>query len=248
MTAHEWFIEHRTEYAARVLDADESATFASHLRHCEACRVAVARIEAELEWLPMATTPIAPRPEFEGRVLAHAIRRSPSAWRRWALPIGIAASVMSGFVGWQIGQAKAVASPPSVAASPPDSAGVLQLAALRDTLSIMRTAARVMQAKITMQGKDGGMVIFADPVTHRWNVVVHGLPKAPVDGRYQFWFIRSDGMVRGAEVQVDPTRPMIFTTGMPPGDGEVLGAALTIEPMGGGSGPPKGRELAHVML
>ncbi|MES3032376.1 MAG: anti-sigma factor [Gemmatimonadota bacterium] len=248
MTAHEWFIEHRTEYAARVLDAEDSAAFAAHMVHCDACRSAVARIEAELEWLPMGATPVTPRAEFEGRVLAHAIGRSASPWRRWALPIGMAASLLSGLAGWKIGQAKVVVSPLSVAAVATDTTGLAQLAALRDTLSIMRTAARVMQATITMQGKEGGMVIFADPVTHRWNVVVHGLPKAPVDGRYQFWFIRSDGMVRGAEVQVDPTRPMIFTTGMPPGDGEILGAALTIEPMEGRSASPQGRELAHVML
>ena len=248
MTAHEWFIEHRTEYAARVLDAEESAAFAAHLPQCEGCRSAVERIARELEWLPMGAAPVTPRPEFERRILAHAIRRPASGWRRWGVPIGLAASLASGIAGWQLGQARAVASPASGVASASDTAGMAQLAALRDTLSIMRTAARVMQARITMQGKEGGMVIFADPVTHRWNVVVHGLPKAPVDGRYQFWFIRSDGMVRGAQVQVDPSRPMMFTTGMPAGEGEILGAALTIEPMEGESGPPKGRELAHVML
>jgi len=107
----------------------------------------------------------------------------------------------------------------------------------------------VLQARIMMHGKEGGMVIFADAQTHRWNVVVHGLPAAPADGRYQFWFICADGMVRGAEVTVDPAKPMIFTTGMPvPSAGAVLGAALTIEPMTAVSGPPRGKTLAHIML
>ena len=123
-----------------------------------------------------------------------------------------------------------------------------RVAALEDTLSIMRGAGRVLQADVEMGDARGGLVIFADEVTHRWSVVVHGLPPAPPGGRYQFWFICADGMVRGAEVQVDPSRPMIFTTGMPETGGEVRGAALTVEPAGSGDGPPRGQELVHLML
>jgi anti-sigma-K factor RskA len=256
MTAHDWFIEHRTEYAARTLSADEMATFREHLERCDSCPDAVRRIEDELRWLPMGVSPVTPRPGLERRILEHAVGRGQGRMQRFAVPFGIAASIVSGFAGWQLGQAAAreaatptvaaVVAPPSVAV--PDSI-TSKLAALQDTLSIMRQAARVMQAKIMMHGKEGGLVIFADARTHRWNVVVHGLPKAPANERYQFWFITADGMVRGAEVQVNAASPMIFTTGMPaPDHGEVLGAALTMEPMDAREGPPRGRELAHVML
>lgn len=251
MTAHDWFIEHRTEYAARVLDADEMRDFEEHLARCEACRVAVQRIDEELRWLPMGAAPVTPRPGLQRRILDHAVGRSPTRWQRWGIPIGMAASLISGVVGWQVGQ-QSVREPlaPPVASTPaPQPVPDTRLAALQDTLSIMRHAARVMQAKIRMHGKEGGMVIFADAKTHRWNVVVHGLPAAPADARYQFWFITAAGMVRGAAVNVSPGTPMIFTTGMPEqAHGEVLGAALTMEPTTATSGPPRGKQLAHLML
>jgi hypothetical protein len=40
----------------------------------------------------------------------------------------------------------------------------------------------------------------------------------------------------------------MFTTGMPETGGAVLGAALTMEPVGAATGPPRGKELAHLML
>lgn len=259
MTAHDWYIERRTEYAARVLEPAEMALFAEHLLRCPDCPAAVKRIEDELAWLPMAAVPATPRPGLQRDILEHALGRSPRGMRRWSLPIGIAASLISGVIGWQLGQrdvADTLAQGPAgttvatpVAATPPTLPVVnRELAALQDTLSIMKQAAKVMQAKIMMHGKEGGMVIFADAKTHRWNVVVHGLP-VPTNGRYQFWFICADGMVRGADVNVDPTKPMIFTTGMPvPARGAVLGAALTFEPMDQRDGPPRGKTLAHIML
>ena len=251
MTAHDWFIEHRTEYAARALSSEELATFEEHLGHCEACREAVQRIEQELRWLPMGVSPVTPRPGLERRILEHAVGRTPARWRTWGVPIGIAASLVSGVVGWQLGHSatREPLAPPVAAVVAPPVVDDARLVALQDTVSIMRQAARVMQAKIMMHGKEGGLVIFADPKTHRWNVVVHGLPQAPASARYQFWFITADGMVRGAEVHVNPTSPMIFTTGMPLATrGAVLGAALTMEPLNVTDGPPRGKELAHVML
>lgn len=255
MTAHDWFIEHRIEFAAGTLGAGEMETFREHIARCDSCPDAVRRIEDELRWLPMGVSPVTPRPGLERRILEHAVGRSPGRLRRYAVPFGIAASLVSGLAGWQLGQytarastASAVAVAPPAPSPAPDTLSV-QLAALADTLSIMRQAARVMQARIMMHGKEGGMVIFADPRTHRWNVVVHGLPKAPANERYQFWFITADGMVRGAEVRMDAASPMLFTTGMPaPDHGAVLGAALTMEPLSASDGPPKGKELAHVML
>ena len=92
------------------------------------------------------------------------------------------------------------------------------------------------------------MLIFADNVSHRWNVVVHGLPPAPPGEIYQFWFICSDGMVRGATVTSDPNRPVFITLGMPKGGRAVMGAALTMERTTDRAPEPKGKELAHLML
>jgi anti-sigma-K factor RskA len=258
MTAHDWFIEHRTEYAAGALEPGEMARLAEHLERCVECRAAVHRIESDVRWLPMAVAPVTPRPGLQREILRHATRRAGSGLSRWRLPVGIAAALFSGLIGWQLGQRNVQHGvSPAVALTPsgPLSSGSLptptlatRFAALQDTVSIMRQAAKVMQATIMMHGKEGGMVIFADASTHRWNVVVHGLPQAPADGRYQFWFVCSDGMVRGAAVNVNPTTPVVFTTGMPVQPCNVMGAALTIEPMQETDGPPRGKELAHVLL
>jgi anti-sigma-K factor RskA len=241
MTAHDWFIEHRTEFAARTLDADDEATFLAHLERCEECRREVERIERELAWLPMGASPVPPPPGLRRRIIQHALgARLPR--RRWALPVGVAAALACLVAGWYAGNRRAAATAEELALSRQ------RLAALEDTVSVMRQAGRVLQAKIDLDGRQGGLVIFADPKTHRWNVVIHGLPPAPPNSRYQFWFHCAEGMVPGAEVRVDPERPVMFTTGMPERGCQVMGAALTLEPMGAANGPPRGKELAHPML
>jgi hypothetical protein len=55
-------------------------------------------------------------------------------------------------------------------------------------------------------------------------------------------------MVRGTPVNADPSKPVIFTTGMPATGGDVMGAALTLEPNDSTDGPPRGEMLAELML
>ena len=78
--------------------------------------------------------------------------------------------------------------------------------------------------------------------------MIHGLPPAPPGAGYQFWFICADGMARGSEILVARPGSMMFTTGMPETGGAVLGGALTVEPLGVSTGPPQGKELAHLVL
>jgi len=242
MRSHEWYVEHRADYALGVLDADDAATFEAHLVYCEECRRETSRIEAELAWLPMGLDPVAPRPGFRRRIIQRVLEGNRSRGQRWLLPAALAASLLLAAGGWYAGDQRARAVEAAFAGEH------VRLAALEDTLSIMRGAGRVLQASVQVGKQRGGLVIFADEVTHRWNVVVHGLPPAPAGGRYQFWFICADEMVRGAEVRVDPARPMMFTTGMPERGGTVMGAALTVEPVGATDGPPQGKPLAHLML
>jgi len=242
MKSHEWFVEHRADYATRVLESDDAATFEAHLPHCEECRREVSWIEAELAWLPMGLEPVAPRPGFRRRVIQRVLDHRSSRGRNWIAAAALAASVFIALGGWYTGGQRARGVEAELAGQQ------ARLAALEDTLSVMRRAGRVLQANVQMGNQRGGLVIFADEVTHRWNVVVHGLPPAPSGARYQFWFISAEGMVRGAEVPVQPARPVIFTTDMPKTGGAVMGAALTIEPLGATDGPPQGKQLAHLML
>ena len=243
MKPHEWFVEHRVDHVTRTLEADDARTFEAHLAQCEECRQEVSRIDAELAWLPMGLPPVAPRPGLRRRIVQDVLDGKGRRASRWiGAAAALAASVLFAVGAWSAGRSGTSTLESALAGQQ------ARVAALEDTLSIMRQAGRVLQAELEMGDARGGLVIFADDLTHRWNVVVHGLPPAPPGGQYQFWFICADGMVRGAEVRMDQTRPMMFTTGMPESGCEVRGAALTVEPAGGGDGPPRGKELAHLML
>lgn len=241
MSSHDWFVEHRVDYATGTLDAADSATFEAHMAGCAECREEVSRIEEDLRWLPMNVEPVAPHPGLRRRIVAHVLEGSNASRRRWLAPAALAASLLLAVAGWYAGHRQIPRLESRVAQLQQQSA------ALRDTLSVIR-AGRVLQADLEMDRQRGGLLIFADERTHRWSVVVHGLPPAPAGTAYQFWFVCSDGMVRGSRFTLAGEPPMMFTTGMPEKGGAVLGAALTVEPMDVDSGPPRGRELAHVKL
>jgi len=242
MRPHEWFVEHRIDFATRALERDELATFDVHLRHCEDCRREVERIERELAWLPMGLRPVAPAPGFRRRVVQRILDGADLRARRWRMAAAVAASLLLAGGAWYGGASGKRALQVQLAEQ------TTRVRALEDTLAIIHRANRVAQASLDLKGQKGGLVIFADEVSHRWNVVIHGLPPAPPGKRYQFWFICDDGMVRGAEIRPAQAAPQMFTTGMPEGGGKVLGAALTIEPAESTAGPPQGPELAHLML
>ena len=239
MTAHDWFDEHRVEYAMHLLDDKDTATFEAHLAGCPACRDEMAHIERDLAWLPMGTAPAAPRPDFRRRIVDDVLGTDRARRRTRWVPAALAAGLLLAAAGWWSGGRRAATELATARE---------RVMALEDTLSVIRGAGRVLQANVRMDGAVGGLLIFADERTHRWNVVVHGLPPAPPAGRYQFWFICAEGMVRGAEVRMPGAKPANFTTGMPAVPCTVQGAALSVEPMGATTGPPKGDMLAQVML
>ena len=234
MRPHEWFVEHRPDFVARALDAGEAAAFAEHMNSCAECRTAVSRLEHELRWLSMGVDPVPPRAGFTGRVL-EAVRPRPHPRRSWLAPAVAAASLLLALGIWSSDRSRMDELE-------------RDLAAVRDTLSVLRRANRVLQAQIEMDGKRGGIVLFADETTHRWKVVVHGIPAAPAGERYIFWFITGSGMVRGPDVICDERNPAVFTLDMPPGAKDIKGGALTVEPMDGDLDEPRGRELAHLEL
>jgi hypothetical protein len=245
MNPHDWFAERAVEYATRTLDVEDARAFEAHLGQCEACLREITEIERDLEWLPMALSPATPRPGFRERIVRGVLgKRRPARHVSWQLPAALAASLLLAVGGWYLGGARSRALARELEAQR------LAVAALQDTLSIMRKAGRILQATFEDGRTSGGVLIFADERTHRWNVVIHGLPPAPRGYQYQFWFICDDGMVRGTEVAADTGRPTMFTTGMPRPEScpEVKGAALTEEPVADGQGPPRGKSLAHLML
>lgn len=242
MKPHEWFVEHRADYAAGILEADDAAAFEAHLPGCGECREEIARVEADLAWLPMGVPPVPPRPGLRRRIVERALEGRRRRMPAWAAPAALAASLLLAIgVGWMAqGEREALRRELAIEQA--------RTAALEDTLSVMRQAGKVLYADLEMGQTRGAIVIFADETTHRWSVVVHGLPPAPSGEQYQFWFITKDGMVRGHQVPASEDKPMMFTTGMPERGGTVMGAALTVEPAGSDDGPPRGKQLAHLML
>jgi hypothetical protein len=239
MKAHDWYIENRSAFVARSLERAEERTFIDHLVRCDECTREVARLERDLAWLPLGVTPVAPAPGLPRRIASRILDR-PSPWRR-AVPYGLAAALALLAIGVGArGRAERARIEAQLAARDQ------RLAALQDTLSIVKGAQQILQAKISMNGHDGGLVIFQEPISHRWCVVVHGLPPAPSGNVYQFWFITTSGMVRSVEVRGDPERPAVMTLGMPPVAAPVMGAALTVEPAVNRSTEPRGPMLAHV--
>lgn len=243
MKTHEWFIDRRVEFATRTLEPGDERTFADHLVRCEECRREVAALERDLGMLPMAVAPVTVRPGFRWQVAAAVLgEKRRTRWTVWA-PLLAAAAVVAVAVG-------AVQRTADREARLTDELNRSRtaLVALGDTVAVLRRAARILQASIQMENHSGSLLIFADDVTHRWNVVLHGLPPAPPGAKYQFWFVCEDGMVRSAELTPTGDGSVMVTLGMPETGGGVLGAALSVEPMDNSSNTPAGRELAHLML
>jgi hypothetical protein len=240
MTAHAWYIENRSAFVVRSLESGEERTFRDHLIRCDECTREVARLERELGWLAMGAPPVAPAPGFARQMAAEILDR-PSRWRRY-LPLAVAAGLTMVSLGVSL---DARSDGRELRARLAAREG--RLAALEDTLSVLRRANMVLQTQISMNGHEqGGLLIFQDAASHRWGVIVHGLPPAPAGSKYQFWFITETGMVRSVEVTADTQRPAFMTLPMPGVAAPVMGAALTMEPMVDRSSKPIGVTLAHV--
>ncbi|HET8624614.1 MAG TPA: anti-sigma factor [Gemmatimonadales bacterium] len=241
MTPHDWYVEHRTAWVARSLEPKEEQLFADHLRRCEECRVEIALLERDLGWLPMGATPSAPRPGLT-REIADRVLRRRATWRHHAPALAAAAALVitAGLAGVEYRRRAAA----EALLADRDR----RLAALTDTLSVIRSAVRVVHHDISMDGHRGGLLIFLDETSHRWNVVVHGLPAPPPGSVYQFWFVTESGMVKSVELPMDGSRPAFATVPMPRKAATIMGAALTVEPMPAASDQPRGREIAHVNL
>lgn len=241
MNPHDWFVENRSAFVARALEPQEERTFAEHVQQCDDCTAAVARLERDLAWLPMGVRPVAPRPGFS-RKIAGEILDPPRRWRR-RLPALAAAAALLVVGGIAVRAKQEQRHLEGLVANREQ-----RLMALEDTLSVLRQAQQVQQASISMGGYRGGLLIFQDAVSHRWCVIVHGLPPAPSGNVYQFWFITQNGMVRSVEVNPDTARPAFMTVPMPSVKAPVMGAALTVEPMVNRSPEPRGVQLAHLVF
>lgn len=252
MTEHAWYQAHLVEYAACVLEVRDAETVHTHLTHCAECRAAVAAAEHDLRYLALGTSPVPPSPGFRDRTLRAALGRDTGQPRRASVWTWLLAASTVLAVGMAL-QARQTAGRLSGELAARDAAvdslsGALAMA--RDTLSLLGPASTVRHAALTMQGATGGLLVFEDQVTDRWHLVAHGLPRLPEGQRYQLWYLCEDGMAEGILLSMTPDGVARVTVGMPENPpGRVVGAAITVETIGGGT-PPEGHgpKVATLML
>ena len=147
MTAHAWYIENRAGFVARSLERGEERTFRDHLVRCDECTREVARLERELGWLPMGVAPVAPPPGFARQMAAEILDRpEPVAALGSARGGGRADAGVAGRVDERAARGSRAAERLAVRES--------RLAALEDTLSVLRRANMVLQTQISMDGHD----------------------------------------------------------------------------------------------
>jgi hypothetical protein len=241
MTEHDWYVDNRVAFATRVLEANEEALFAAHLACCEQCRLAVAQLEGELAWLPMGVAPVVPRPgltrDLAANVLHHRPRGHRRRWGAWLAAAGLLAIALR---LWLHARVEIAALRQGLETREQ------RLAALQDTLSAILGAERVLQETIRGPGYEGGVLLFYDQDTERWNIVVHDLPPAPAGAAYQLWFLTSHGLRPGPVLQLTGARPTFVTLPAPGPVSEVRGAVLTLGPGGGAWGELRGTELARL--
>ena len=195
------------------------------------------------DWLGMLAPPRAPRPELKGRVLARALaarRRS----KRWG-PLAAAAVVVlavGGGAWWAYRTIGALTAERDRL--------VARVGALEDTVStfIHGPATRMIQIPVSTGGRVGAVTIFNDSARHRWLVRCDGLAPNARDQAYQLWFITDKGMLTAALMPMDEDQPMVMALEMPPpAHGQVMGAAMSIEPRAG-SASPSGPMVFHLEL
>jgi hypothetical protein len=233
MTDHDWYLENRLAFVTRTLEVDEELAFANHLSQCDDCQAAILELERELAWLPMGVPPVAPRPGLTRRLTEGVLRRRQHRWWPWAASLAIAASFIAALGVWRDAAQRIARLNGALEAS-------------QDSLSAIVGAERVFQESIKRGGYEGGVLIFYDQDTERWNVVVHDLPPARQGEAYQLWFVTGRGFLRGPELRGNGSRPTFLTLPAPDPASEVSGAVLTVGPPDGSSARPGGIELARL--
>ncbi|HEY6222832.1 MAG TPA: anti-sigma factor [Gemmatimonadales bacterium] len=172
------------------------------------------------DWLGMAATPRAPRPELKDRVL----RRAQSA-RRMHWSMLAAAALVGVLVGGGLFWFRAVRLEGS-------------LTAARDTLDLLRQpGGQVLMIPVTTAGRPGAMTVYADSLTRRWLVTCHHLTPNQPGQAYQLWFLSGSVARPAAVMPMDHDVPMVMTLEVPPGAGKVTGLAMSVEPRAGSTAP-----------
>jgi hypothetical protein len=89
----------------------------------------------------------------------------------------------------------------------------------------------------TAHPPDAGGRLLWDTQRGEWFVVSHDLPALPVAKTYQLWFLTAAGALPSRAFHPDAQQWAILQVHLPPGHSDIVGAAVSVEPQGGGAQP-----------
>ena len=259
MDDHQQYQELLALHALDALDPGEARLLEAHLATCAECRAALIEWRDATSLLAHAATPAAPGDALRARVLAAARAESskkvvpmliaPRRSNLWANVLRIAAAVA--IVGLLIGTIvfwrREVRMQREVAQITRDKKHAENLLATEREARAREHEALVMlnsrdMKKMELAGtqsvQNARATFVFDPKTGHAMLLTEGLPKAPTDKAYEFWFIpKGHTPMAGKTFTVDAKGTAVVSQQIPQEALEHAVFAVTLEPKHGVAAP-----------
>lgn len=264
MDGHQQYQELLALHALDALDAAEARLLEAHLATCAECRAALVAWRDASGLLTHAATPAAPSDELRARILAAAraetrapqasakVLPMPIAPRRsnlWSnvLRIAAAVAIVGLLVGTIVFWRREVRMQREVAQITRDKKHAENLLAIEREARAREHEALVMlnsrdMKKMELAGTQSAQTARAtfvfDPKTGHAMLLTEGLPKAPTDKAYEFWFIpKGHTPMPGKTFTVDAKGTAVVSQQIPQEAMEHAVFAVTLEPKPGVAAP-----------
>jgi anti-sigma-K factor RskA len=237
------------EYVLGTLDAAVVAAVRDHLETCPEAHEELRELGGSLASVARSLEPVAPRDELRSRLLAEARARRPVSLvanqPQAAEPSGRAQPARSWLerltsprLAWSLAAAAAAVAVLAVATgltlrSQLDEANRTAATLRTIATEAARPGARI--ARLQGTGQAAGIAGLAVVGRDGGALVLEGLPPAPADAYYEAWYL-SGGVARSAG-HVDRAPDGTGLVAALTDQGPIDQMAVTLEPVGGGSGP-----------
>ncbi len=229
-------------YVLGALDADEARTFEAQLARSDKLQREVAELREVSALLGETAPQVEPSPKLRARVLRDAVSartRARSVWPRatwvrtlaWAAVVG---GVALGTTQWIRAHA--------LAGRLAELRGELQRAestlAERDsTLARILEPGTVMIVLTSTGDAPPAVQLFWNRQANAVVLSAANLDPAPANRAYQLWYLRDGAPIPASTFDTDADGRAVLTLAGPPRDATIVGAAVTVEPIGGSAQP-----------
>jgi anti-sigma-K factor RskA len=265
MTGHEEYQEQLTLHALGALDASERPALEAHLAACAECRAALIEWRDAAGLLAHAATPTAPSDEVRARILAAAraelrlsqsretsARVVPMPQRKsnlWPTLLQVAAGIaivglLIGVIAFWRRDARLQREIAQLTREKKHAENLLAvereaLAKERDAVAMLNSRdTKKMELAGTQTAQNARATFVFDAKTGHAMLMTEGLPKAPADKAYEFWFIpKGHTPMPGKTFTVDSKGMAMVTQQVPQEALEHAVFAITLEPKNGVASP-----------